>query len=78
MTINLILNLARDYLTLCYNYSFLTDVFSKSYKDVIMFKDTLLNNNKLSNKFVTILESCKKFKNKNDLEKYVCKKQLAL
>ena len=43
-----------------------------------MFKDTWLNNNKLSNKFVTNLESCKKYKNKNDLEKYVSKKQLAL
>ena len=29
-----------------------------------MFKDILLNNNKFSNKFVTNLESCKKFKNK--------------
>ena len=29
-----------------------------------MFKDTLFNNDKLSNKFVTNLESCKKFKNK--------------
>ena len=67
MTFNLILNLARDYLTVCYNYSknsFLTDVFQSLIKDVIMFKDTLLNNNKLSNKFVTNLESCKKFKNK--------------
>ena len=38
--------------------------FQSLIKDVILFKDTLLNNNKLSNKFVTNLESCKKFKNK--------------
>ena len=37
-------------------------LFQSLIKDVIMFKDTLLNNNELSNKFVTNLESCKKFK----------------
>ena len=68
MTINLILNLSRGYLTLYYNYSKkqLSNrcFFQNLIKDVIMFKDTLLNNNKLSNKFITNLESCKKFKNK--------------
>ena len=70
MTINLTLNLVRDYLTVCYNYSKkqLSNrcfFFQSLIKDVIMFKDTLLkNNNKLSNKFVTNVESCKKFKNK--------------
>ena len=67
MTINLILNLARGYLTLYYNYSKkqLSKLFFQNLiKDVIMFKDILLNNNKFSNKFVTNLESCKKFKNK--------------
>ena len=68
MIINLILNLSKGYLTLCYNYrknNFLTDAFFQNLiQDVIMFKDTLLNNNKLSNKFVTNLDSCKKFKNK--------------
>ena len=44
-------------------------LFQSLIKDVIMFKD----NSTLSNKFVTNLESCKKFKNKNDLEKYVSK-----
>ena len=39
-------------------------LFQSLIKDVIMFKDTLLNNNKLSYKFVTNLEFCKKFKNK--------------
>ena len=54
-------------------------LFQSLIKDVVMFKDTLLkNNNKLSNKFVTNLDSCKKFKNKNDLEKHVSKKQLGL
>ena len=53
-------------------------LFQSLIEDVIMFQDTLLNNNKLSNKFVTNLESCKKFKNTNDLEKYVSKKQLGL
>ena len=69
MTINIILNVVRDYLTVCYNYSKKQlsnrGCFQSLIKDVIMFKDTLLkNNNKLSNKFVTNLESCKKFKNK--------------
>ena len=68
MTFNLILNLVKHYLTVCYNYSknsFLTDVFQSLIKDVIIFKDTLLkNNNKLSNKFVTNLDPCKKFKKK--------------
>ena len=66
MTINLILNLSRNYLTLCYNYSKkqLSNrcFFQSLIKDVIMFKDTLLDNNKLSNKFVTNLESCKSLK----------------
>ena len=31
-----------------------------------MSKDTLLNNNKLSNKFVTNLDPCKNLKTKND------------
>ena len=40
-------------------------LFQSLIKDVIMFKDTLLkNNNKLSKKFVTNLDLCKKFKNK--------------
>ena len=67
MTINLILNLARGYLTLYYNYNKkqLSKLFFQNLiKDVIMFKDTLLNKNKFSNKFLTNLESCKKFKNK--------------
>ena len=69
MTFNLILNLVGDYLTVCYNYSkkqFSNRWFFQSLiKDVIMSKDTLLkNNNKLSNKFVTNLDPCKKFKNK--------------
>ena len=68
MTINLIPNLVRDYLTVCYNYNKkqLSNrrFFQSLIKDVIMFKDTFLNNNQLSNKFVTNLESCKKFKNK--------------
>ena len=69
MTFNLILNLVRDYLTVCYYYSkkqLSNRYFSQSLiKDVIMFKDTLLkNNSKLSNKFVTNLDPCKKFKNK--------------
>ena len=59
MTFNLILNLVRDYLTVCYNYSEkqLSNrwIFQSLIKDVIMSKDTLLNNNKLSNKFVTNL-----------------------
>ena len=54
-------------------------LFQSLIKDVIMFKDTLLNNNKLSNKFVTILESCKKFKNKEwPWKKHLSKKQLDL
>ena len=69
MMINLILNLSRDYLTVCYNCSkkqLSNRWFFKSLiKDLVMFKDTLLkNNNKLSNNFVTNLESYKKFKNK--------------
>ena len=68
MTFNLILNLVREYLTVCYNYSKKQlsnrQFFQSLIKDVIMFKDTLLNNNKLSNKFVTKLDLCKKCKNK--------------
>ena len=68
MTINLILNLSRDYLTLCHNYNKkqLSNrwFFQSLIKDLIMFQDTLLkNNNELSNNFVTNLESYKKFKN---------------
>ena len=59
MTFNLILNLVRDYLTVCYNYSKkqLSNrwIFQSLIKDVIMSKDTLLNNNRPSNKFVTNL-----------------------
>ena len=52
-------------------------LFQSLIKDVIMFKDALLkNNNKLSNKFITNLESCKKFKKKSDLEKHVSKKTI--
>ena len=72
MTINLILNLARGYLSLYYNYSKiqLSKLFFQNLiKDVIMFKDILLKNNKLSNKFVTNLQSCKK--RKGELVKYV-------
>ena len=69
MTFNLILDLVRDYLTVCCNYSKkqLSNrwFFQSLIKDVIMSKDTLLkNNNKLSNKFVTNLDPCKKFRNK--------------
>ena len=69
MTINLILNLSRDYLTVCRNYSKkqLSNrwFFQSLIKDLIIFQDTLLkNNNELSNNFVTNLKSYKKFKNK--------------
>ena len=64
MTINLILNLARGYLSLYYNYSKIQlsklFFFQNLIKDVILFKDMLLNINKLSNEFVTNLQSCKK------------------
>ena len=68
MTINLILNLPRDYLTLCRNYNKkqLSNrwFFQSLIKNLIMFQDTLLkNNNELSNNFVTNLESYKKLKN---------------
>ena len=69
MMYNLILNLVRDDLIVCCNYSKkqLSNrwIFQSLIKDVIVSKDTLLkNNNKLSNKFVTNLDPCKKFKNK--------------
>ena len=65
MTINLILNLTRGYLSLFYNYSKiqlskLFFFFQNLIKDVILFKDILLNINKLSNEFVTNLQSYKK------------------
>ena len=65
MTISLILNLARGYLSLYYEYNYSKIQLSKLFfqnliKDVIMFKDILLKNNKVSKKFVTNLQSCKK------------------
>ena len=64
MTINFILNLTRGYLSLYYNYSKIQlsklFFFPNLIKDVILFKDILLNINKLSNKFVTNIQSCKK------------------